>query len=62
MNGVAASFAVEMVRRNSNALNRLADDSSIYTDFNKIIESTVLDLGQLELVRKKHKDEGCLEC
>ena len=47
LNKIAVSFAVEIVRKNLSALNRFADDSSQYTDFNKIIESTVLDLDQL---------------
>jgi hypothetical protein len=62
LNRIASSFAVEIVRKNLNALNRFADDSSKYTDFNKIIESTVLDLDKLELVRRKHTEEDCLEC
>ena len=50
------------MRKNLSALNRFADDSSKYTDFNTIIESTVLDLDQLELLKRKHNEEGCLEC
>ena len=49
---IAAEFGLEIVRKISETLNKLAEDSSKYSDLNYLADSTVLDLKKLKEVKE----------
>ncbi len=49
---MAAEFGLEIVRKISETLNKLAEDSSKYSDLNYLADSTVLDLKKLKEVKE----------
>ena len=48
---IAADFGLDIVRKISETLNKLAEDSSQYSDLNYLADSTVLDLIKLKEVK-----------